>query len=508
MTDYRSGRGRRNGCIITLFVIAAIVIFIVIKGCDKKEQVEDYDQNTIKMAFKPELPNPETKTIVAASDRVVFGVVPNPERGAKLVTTKYNAVIKKVAKDMVKTGKLPSSESNGLIHALQGIVMIESGGNPLAKSPVGACGVVQMMPDTARSQKLKVDAIKSSIILAKIRAGKTWLYPQLCQVDERFDPYKCIRGGGRYLVYLFNLYGRWDFTISAYHGGPGNINKLLKVYMTGNYPDIGTNKQNIEKYQLSYQKIFFDNSPTKNPGTYKFLQDYKSGKKDFSGWYFWSVSAAQNAVALYQNDKKTFRKKLWNWKNLTVSRRRELMPEIVWYPKGVKTYKDADELDRKYASGELVKAPTDERVFGFRLDEDNIGIHASQNVRNYFFGTQPETVGLLMTIAYLTRLESDRWDESLTVTSLVRSRAYQKLLGSTSHSVHTVGRAIDFSRKTYTSGSQRAGFQYALDYLRACGDICYAKEGDYAIHVALNPNAVGKYRKIYQDGMTHLASQK
>jgi len=42
--------------------------------------------------------------------------------------------------------------------------------------------------------------------------------------------------------------------------------------------------------------------------------------------------------------------------------------------------------------------------------------------------------------------------------------------------------------------------------LRAQGDIVYAKEGDYAIHIALNPKSADKYRQIYQKGMDYLQS--
>ena len=525
MVNQQLARQRRNGCIIILFIIVALVIAItvLIQGCNKKRQeAQKGPKSAMEMAFKPVLPEPDEEQAIAACDRVVFGVIQNPERAAKLVSGKYAATISRAADEQVQKGRLPANQKDGLIKSLQGIVMIESGGGSLPTSSAGAKGVVQMLASTARQHGLKVTTDQDRVdrLLAKARAGNMDAYAKLCRIDERFDPYKCIRGGADFLVTLYGHYGRWDFATAAYHGGQGNVDKLIRTYAEEDKVDVPTIQQAIVGNGWSYPKLFFGCSPSCYPKTYQFLRVYKSAKKDFSGWYFWNTTAAQRAVELYQNDRKTFNQKVWNWKHKTASRRQELMPEIVWYPVGTKTYKDAGELGRDYKSGtqkdfgsdDAVAAPNDPTVFGYTLDS-NIGQYADSSVRHLFAGSRPETIGLLMTIAYLTRQESGNWGENLNVTSLVRTEAYQNRVrarvsgAAKSISVHAVGRALDFGRK-YASDDQSAGFQYALDYLRACGDICYAKEGDYAIHVALNPRAVEKYRRVYQDGIVYEKSLK
>lgn len=64
------------------------------------------------------------------------------------------------------------------------------------KSPVGAVGIAQFMPATA----------------------KEWGVNPL-------DPDDAIDGAGRYLVHLYNRFGSWDKALAAYNWGPGNVSR-------------------------------------------------------------------------------------------------------------------------------------------------------------------------------------------------------------------------------------------------------------------------------------------
>ena len=83
---------------------------------------------------------------------------------------------------------------------LRAIVHVESRGNPNAVSEVGATGLAQLMPDTAR------------------RFGVT---------DPR-DPAQNLAGSARYLKFLLGKYnGDYDKAVAAYHAGEGNLDNYL-----------------------------------------------------------------------------------------------------------------------------------------------------------------------------------------------------------------------------------------------------------------------------------------
>ena len=91
------------------------------------------------------------------------------------------------------------------LELLQAIIATESGFDPLAVSPKGAIGLMQLMPDTALRFGVQASA-KSSI------------------EQQLLDPRTNIRVGSRYLAYLLELYSDdVELALAAYNAGEGAV---------------------------------------------------------------------------------------------------------------------------------------------------------------------------------------------------------------------------------------------------------------------------------------------
>ncbi len=80
------------------------------------------------------------------------------------------------------------------------LVMMESGYKQHVVSRVGARGVMQLRPSTARGLRVNI-----------------------------YDTEQNIEGGMRYLRHMYNRFGRWDLALAAYHSGPGRVARYKGV---------------------------------------------------------------------------------------------------------------------------------------------------------------------------------------------------------------------------------------------------------------------------------------
>jgi hypothetical protein len=92
---------------------------------------------------------------------------------------------------------------------------VESGFDTLARSSIGAVGLFQLMPETAKSLGL---------------ALTPW--------DQRLQPERNAHAAARYLKHLYGLFGDWRLAIAAYNGGEGLVGHLLEKHATHRYNEI------------------------------------------------------------------------------------------------------------------------------------------------------------------------------------------------------------------------------------------------------------------------------
>lgn len=90
-----------------------------------------------------------------------------------------------------------ASQATGVPEAIiRAVMRQESGGNPSARSPVGAIGLMQFMPGTAAGMGI-----------------------------NPADPDQAVLAGAKYLKANYEKFGSWKKAIAAYNAGPGAVQK-------------------------------------------------------------------------------------------------------------------------------------------------------------------------------------------------------------------------------------------------------------------------------------------
>ncbi len=111
-------------------------------------------------------------------------------------------------------------EFNVSVSLIKAIVTEESCFNSQALSPVGAQGLMQLMPDTAQ-----------------------WL-----KVTDPLDPSDNLRAGVRYIAALQEQFDTLDLALAAYNAGPGNVRRYKGV------PPFAETQAYVKKVKAHYRR--------------------------------------------------------------------------------------------------------------------------------------------------------------------------------------------------------------------------------------------------------------
>jgi membrane-bound lytic murein transglycosylase D len=145
----------------------------------------------------------------------------------------------------------PIFVAEGVPPELVWLAEVESGFDTLARSPIGATGLFQLMPDTAKSLGL---------------ALLPW--------DQRRQPEKNGRAAAKYLKNLYDEFHDWRLVLAAYNAGDGTVSRLQAKYAAHTYDEIAVHlpaetQMYVPKVEATIQRregVALENlKPTKNP---------------------------------------------------------------------------------------------------------------------------------------------------------------------------------------------------------------------------------------------------
>ncbi len=395
---------------------------------------------------------------------------------------------------------------------VEGLICIESGGDPNAESPTGPKGLMQMAGATAKRIGLEIMyEIRYRIISPQKKSLKPKKVPYKFLVkDERLDPEKSLMAGMRYLAALTKKYGREDFALWAYHSGEGYPNKALAL----------ARKYKIENPTVA--KLFFDNSPIHHKDLFDLIQ--KDMSKDFGSTYYFRVKKAAELMALYRSSPDSYRALANAFQNSVDAQKRAPNRLFVWYsPKDIKYHSRSDLAEAK--NKKLFAVPVAPAFLGFEPRTSGFGAIGEMDPehRELYLQAPKEVLGMLEYVSFETRRLWNALDKKkeiyvpLSPTAFIRDMDYQVKLQTgnkqsaaninarTDLPTHTIG-AVDVSYLKLPKTEfeclkfvvQDLGWDEYLGFFEE-------SKSQKTFHLAPAPSQIDFYKSVYEEAKKLIA---
>lgn len=155
---------------------------------------------------------------------------------------------------------------------LLAVVFVESRFRGHASSGAGAGGFWQLMPKTARTLGLRVDA---------------W-------VDERFDPIKATRAAAVYLMDLYEQFGSWELALAAYNAGDGAVRQAISRHRCDDFWTLAKKKALPHQTRQFVPKVLAAVEVLRN------FQRYGLEKPNYEPVWTFTTVWVQRPLTLYQ----------------------------------------------------------------------------------------------------------------------------------------------------------------------------------------------------------------
>ena len=374
---------------------------------------------------------------------------------------------------------------------LEAVAWLESWGNPLAESPSGPKGIMQISEATARTMGLKVlHATRYHVTREKVSVPTKHQTPKFKTVtlrvpysvtvrDDRLTPGRAIPAAATYLAGMEQKFGGRDWAIFAYHCGQGCVGEMLELTRRAH---------GIPKDQVTVPRMFFSSSPAWNRELYQAVSQQM--QRDYSPTYYFRIRRAEQLLDLYRRDPAAFTALQREYKSEFATGSRAPHRLSVWLRRDDLVFHTGGDIR---SAATLAPAFDRPEFFGYSLNLD----------RGRPSAASPAALGTLAYVAFETRrlYESLRPTpqpfQPLPVTSLVESE--DALQSSQREALaHASGQVFDIEYSGLPPDELEC-LRFVLDDLGWDGYLGFVEEGSANLHIGCSPSSRDFFTSVYQD---------